>query len=71
MSARAPRSSTAGSKTRRADAPPKKHTFTIDCYCGLGPSCHLWRQMTPEQRELCTRDKRYVAQSFWKNGVVR
>lgn len=56
---------------RRPVAPTKRLSCAIDCYCGLGPSCPLWRQMTPEERELCTRDKRYVAQSFWKNGVLR
>jgi hypothetical protein len=39
----------------------------LDCYCGLGPACPLWRQMTPEQRTDCSTDKRLVAQRFWKN----
>lgn len=40
-----------------------------ECYCGLGPACPLWRQMTPEQRADCSADKRLVAQRLWKNGV--
>lgn len=39
------------------------------CYCGLGPACHLWREMTPDQREDCSTDKRLYAQRFWKNGM--
>jgi hypothetical protein len=39
----------------------------LECYCGLGPACPLWRQMTPEQRTDCSTDKRLVAQRFWKN----
>ena len=39
------------------------------CYCGLGPACHLWRQMTPEQRRDCSADKRLAAQRLWKNGM--
>lgn len=40
-----------------------------ECYCGLGPACPLWRQMTPEQRTDCSLDKRLVAQRLWKNGI--
>lgn len=40
-----------------------------ECYCGLGPACPLWRQMTPEQRADCSADKRLVAQRLWKNGL--
>lgn len=40
-----------------------------DCYCGLGPACHLWRQMTPAQRADCSLDKRLTAQRYWKNGL--
>lgn len=39
------------------------------CYCGLGPACPLWRQMTPEERRLCSDDKRLYAQRLWKNGM--
>lgn len=39
------------------------------CYCGLGPACYLWRQMSPEQRVDCSLDKRFVAQRFWKTGM--
>jgi hypothetical protein len=39
------------------------------CYCGLGPACHLWRQMTPEQRVECSQDKRASAQYYWKGGM--
>ena len=39
------------------------------CYCGLGPACHLWRQMSPEQRVECSADKRLTAQRFWKHGM--
>ena len=41
----------------------------LACYCGLGPACPLWRQMTPEQRTDCSADKRLVAQRAWKNGM--
>ena len=40
-----------------------------ECYCGLGPACPAWRQMTPEQRAECTRDMRLTAQRMWKNGM--
>ena len=40
-----------------------------ECYCGLGPACHLWREMTPEQRADCSLDKRVYAQRMWKNGM--
>ena len=39
------------------------------CYCGLGPACPIWRQMTPEEREDCSLDKRLAAQRLWKNGM--
>ena len=39
------------------------------CYCGLGPACHLWRQMTPDQRIECSWDHRLVEQRLWKNGM--
>ena len=40
-----------------------------ECYCGWGPACALWRQMSPEQRVECSLDKRLVAQRYWKNGM--
>jgi hypothetical protein len=40
-----------------------------ECYCGLGPACNLWRQMSPEQRVDCSLDKRAVAQALWMNGM--
>jgi hypothetical protein len=39
------------------------------CYCGLGPACYGWRQMTPDQRVQCSQDKRLAAQRLWKNGI--
>ena len=39
------------------------------CYCGLGPACPLWRQMTPEERVACSLDQRATAQRFWLNGM--
>jgi hypothetical protein len=41
----------------------------LECYCGLGPACYLWRQMTPAQRADCSADKRLTAQRMWKNGM--
>jgi len=40
-----------------------------ECYCGLGPACPLWRQMTPEERTACSLDQRATAQRFWINGM--
>jgi hypothetical protein len=40
-----------------------------ECYCGLGPACHRWRRMTPEQRQECSLDHRLIAQRYWKNGM--
>lgn len=42
-----------------------------ECYCGLGPACPVWSQMSPEERETCSRDKRAYAELLWKHGVVR
>lgn len=39
------------------------------CYCGLGPACPLWREMTPDERIDCSLDKRLYAQRLWKNGL--
>jgi hypothetical protein len=41
----------------------------LECYCGLGPACPLWREMTPDQRVACSRDKRATEQYLWKNGM--
>ena len=40
-----------------------------ECYCGLGPACPAWREMTPEQRAECSLDMRATAQRFWINGM--
>lgn len=40
-----------------------------NCYCGLGPACYGWGQMSPEEREECSQDKRMTAQRRWKNGI--
>ena len=39
------------------------------CYCGWGPACYLWRQMTPDERLACSLDKRATGQYLWKNGM--
>ena len=39
------------------------------CYCGLGPACSTWRQLTPDERLACSLDKRATAQYLWKNGM--
>jgi hypothetical protein len=41
----------------------------LECYCGFGPACPLWRRMTPAQRSACSFDKRATAQYMWKNGM--
>jgi hypothetical protein len=40
-----------------------------ECYCGLGPACWAWRQMSPEQRVQCSLDMRATAQRLWMNGM--
>jgi hypothetical protein len=40
-----------------------------ECYCGLGPACPAWREMTPEQRAECSLDMRATAQRLWINGM--
>ena len=42
-----------------------------DCYCGLGPACCHWNELTPEGRVDCSRDKRAVVDSLWKTGTIR
>jgi len=41
-----------------------------ECYCGLGPACPIWTDMTPEERATCSRDKRAYAELLWKHGVA-
>lgn len=41
-----------------------------DCYCGLGPECTHWNEMTPEGREACSYDKRAAIEAMWRNGTV-
>ncbi|HSQ29160.1 MAG TPA: hypothetical protein VLN49_04880 [Gemmatimonadaceae bacterium] len=40
-----------------------------ECYCGFGPACYRWGQLSPEQRVQCSLDHRLIAQRFWKNGM--
>jgi hypothetical protein len=40
------------------------------CYCGLGPACCHWNEMTPEGRADCSRDKRASMDALWKNGTT-
>ena len=40
-----------------------------ECYCGLGPACPSWREMSSVQRAECSLDKRLTAQRLWKNGM--
>ncbi|MFI5312011.1 MAG: hypothetical protein ACHQQ3_12300, partial [Gemmatimonadales bacterium] len=40
-----------------------------ECYCGLYAKCPTFRMMSPDEREICTRDKRMDAQRMWKNGM--
>ncbi len=51
------------------DASERSAPYNGECYCGLGPACHFWREFTPEERLICTRDKRMTAQYYWKAGV--
>lgn len=41
-----------------------------DCYCGLGPECTHWEEMTPQGRVDCARDKRAAVDALWKNGTI-
>jgi hypothetical protein len=41
----------------------------FECYCGLGPACPIFNQMTPRERTLCSQDKRRTGQQFWRNGL--
>jgi hypothetical protein len=42
----------------------------LACYCGLGPACPIWNEMSPAERKACSSDKRASAQLLWKHGVV-
>ncbi len=53
----------------RAEQIAELRQAVLECYCGLGPACSLWRQMTPEQRANCSADRRLTAQRMWKNGM--
>lgn len=53
----------------KADQIAELRQAVRECYCGLGPACALWRQMTPEQRADCSADRRLTAQRMWKNGM--
>jgi hypothetical protein len=53
----------------RAEQIAEFRQAVLECYCGLGPACSLWRQMTPEQRANCSADRRMTAQRMWKNGM--
>jgi hypothetical protein len=66
-----PRSSTnpEGLHGPRASAPETERVRPFECYCGFGPACPFFLQMTPEQRTLCSHDKRQTAQYYWRNGM--
>jgi hypothetical protein len=53
----------------RAEQIAELRQAIAECYCGLGPACHLWREMTPEQRAACSSDRRLTMQRMWKNGM--
>lgn len=40
-----------------------------ECYCGLGPACGVYRQLTPEQRIECSTERRRTMQTYFKNGM--
>ena len=42
-----------------------------ECYCGLGPACPIWSDMTPVERAACSDDKRAYSQLLWKHGVAK
>ncbi len=48
---------------------PALRQAVTECYCGFGPACPLWRQMTPEERTACSSDKRAYSQLLWKTGM--
>lgn len=53
----------------RGPKPTREELANIDCYCGLGPACQYFRQMTPAERVACSRDKRQTAEAYWKGGM--
>ena len=53
----------------RAEEIARLRRAVQECYCGLGPACYRWHQLTPEQRVECSLDHRLIAQRYWKNGM--
>ena len=53
----------------RAEQIAELRRAVLACYCGLGPACGVWRQLTPKGRAECSADKRLTAQRMWKNGM--
>lgn len=49
--------------------PPHFKRLGADCYCGLGPACPSYREMTSEQREACSTNMRAIAQAYYMNGL--
>jgi hypothetical protein len=43
--------------------------FGSECYCGLGPACALFREMTPAQRIECSLELRRANQAYFRNGM--
>jgi hypothetical protein len=41
----------------------------VICYCGLGPACPHWENMTIEQRIACSQDKRQIDEAMFKVGM--
>jgi len=60
-----------GAPGERPDRLGDRTPYQGECYCGLGPACHFWREFTPEERAMCTRDKRFTAEWFWRTGVLQ
>ena len=53
----------------RAEEIARLRRAVQECYCGLGPACSRWHQLTAEQRVECSLDRRLIAQRYWKNGL--
>jgi hypothetical protein len=53
----------------RAEEIARLRRAVQECYCGLGPACSRWHQLTAEQRVECSLDHRLIAQRYWKNGL--
>ena len=62
---------TMADKGWRGPIPTKEQLASIDCYCGLGPKCVYFRQMTWEERTACSQDKRQTAEAYFKAGMNR